>query len=63
MADVVDEAFEAMRKLAPERRDELASFVLRLAADDDDPSRAWNRPDGQFATSEQIEVAFRRFEA
>jgi hypothetical protein len=34
---MVRAAFEAMRKLAPERRDELASFVFRLAADDDDP--------------------------
>ena len=37
MADIVERAFEAIRRLAPERRDERAGLLLRLAAEDDDP--------------------------
>ena len=75
MANIGEEAFEAVRKLAPERRDELAGFILHLAADDTDPEpidpahlRAVlealeQAKSGQFATPERIEGAFRRFGA
>ena len=75
MANIVDEALEAVRKLAPERRDELADFILHLAADDSDPEpidpahlpavfeALQQAKSGQFATPERIESAFRRFEA
>jgi plasmid stabilization system protein ParE len=75
VADIVDKAFEAVRKLAPERRDEIADFIWRLAADDSDPEPIdpahlpavleglEQAKRGQFATPERIHAAFRRFEA
>jgi hypothetical protein len=74
-ADVLNEAFEAVRRLAPERRDELAELILHLAADDTDlePIDPAHLPavlealeqakSGRFATPERIEAACRRFEA
>jgi hypothetical protein len=75
VANIVEEAFEAVRKLAPERRDELAGFILHLAADDTDPEPIdpahlpavleglEQAKRGQFATPERIQAAFRRFGA
>lgn len=74
MPNVIDEAVEALRNLAPERGEELARFMLRLAANDADPEPTdpahlpavleglAQAKRGQFASSERIEAAFRSFE-
>jgi hypothetical protein len=74
MSNVVDEAFEAVRKLPPERRDELAGFMLRLAVEDSDPEPIdpahmpavleglEQAKRGQFATPERIDSALHLFE-
>ena len=73
MANVVEQAFEAMCKLTPERRDELARYVLQLAINDDQPEDIdpahlpavleglGQAASGQFASPERIEAAFRSF--
>lgn len=74
MPNVIDEAVEALRNLVPERGEELARFMLRLAANDADPEPidparlpavleglAQARR-GRFASPERIEAAFRSFE-
>ena len=73
MANVVDEAFEAIRKLPPARRDELARYMLDLAVSDNEPEAIdpahlpavldglAQAASGQFASPERIEAAFRSF--
>ena len=73
MTDLVEQAFAAVRKLSPARRDELARFVLDLANNDTDPEAIEPAHPAavlegleqaqrcQFASPERIEAAFRRF--
>ena len=74
MSDLVDDAVSAIQRLPRERREELARLVLRLANQDDDPepvdpthlpalleglAQAKRR---EFASSNELEAAFRRFD-
>ena len=74
MSDLVDDAVSAIQRLPRERREELARLVLRLANQDDDPepvdpthlpalleglAQAKRR---EFASSTELEAAFRRFD-
>ena len=74
MTDITIEAIKALTNLSSDRREELAALVLHLAQSDDEPE-AIDPADlpgvlkgleqakkGQFATVEQIERAFRRFD-
>ena len=74
MTKLLDEAIEAVRCLSTDNQDEIARAMLRLAADDGEPelidpahlgpvleglAQAKRR---QFATDEEVEAAFRRFD-
>lgn len=75
MPSVIDEAIDALRKLTPERRDELARLVLHLAVDDAEPEPIdpghlpavleglAQAERGEIATTAQVEAAYRRFDA
>jgi hypothetical protein len=75
MTKLLDAAVEAARKLPAERQDEIARVVLHLAASEEEPepiaaahlpavleglAQARRR---EFATDEDVEAAFRRFDA
>jgi hypothetical protein len=74
MTKLLEQALEAVRHLPPDSQDEIARAMLRLAAGDGEPeavdsahlpavlqglSQAERR---KFATDDQVEAAFRRFE-
>ena len=74
MTKLLDEAIEAVRCLPADNQDEIARAMLRFAADDGEPelidpahlgavleglAQAKRR---QFATDEEVEAAFRRFD-
>jgi hypothetical protein len=74
MTKLLDKALEAVRRLPSDDQDEIARAMLRLAAGDDEPepvdpahlpavlqglAEAKRR---QFATDEEVEAAFRRFD-
>lgn len=73
-APTIDDAIDALRKLPPERQQELAEYIFDLANDGSapeviDPAYRGAVLDGldhakrgQFATPEQVDAAFRRFE-
>jgi hypothetical protein len=74
MTELLDKALEAVRRLSPSSQDEIARAMLNLAADEGEPeaidpahlpsvleglAQAKRR---QFATDEDLEAAFRRFD-
>jgi hypothetical protein len=75
MTKLLDAAVEAARKLPAESQDEIARVVLHLAASEEEPEpiAATHLPavlEGlaqarrrEFATDEEVEAAFRRFDA
>jgi Ca2+-binding EF-hand superfamily protein len=74
MTKLLEEALEAVRRLPPGEQDEIARAMLNLAADenaaeDTDPAHLSAVLEGlaqakrrQFASDEEIEAAFRRFD-
>ncbi len=75
MTKLLDEAFEAIRHLSSDEQDKVAREILRLLEDDGEPeeidpahlpavleglSQARRR---EFMTDEQVEAAFRSFDA
>jgi hypothetical protein len=74
MTKLLEKALEAVRRLPPDGQDEIALAMLTLAGNDGEPeaidrahlpavleglAQARRR---QFATDEEVEAAFRRFE-
>ena len=74
MTKLLDKALEAVRRLPPDRQDEIARAMLSLAGDDNeldaiDPAHLPAVLEGlaqakrrQFAPDDEIEAAFRRFD-
>ena len=74
MTRLLEKALDAVRQLPPESQDDIARLLLRLAKGEDDPEPI--DPDhlpavleglgqirrGEFATDEEVQAAFRRFE-
>lgn len=75
MTKLLDKALEAIRKLPSNEQDKVAREILRLVEDDGEPeeidpahlaavleglAQAERR---QFASDEEVEAAFRRFDA
>ena len=71
-APTIDEAIDALRKLTPQRQQELAGYICELAQEepeDIDPAHLPAVLEGleqakrrQFASPERVAAAFRRFE-
>ncbi|HEX8165859.1 MAG TPA: hypothetical protein VF601_08735 [Beijerinckiaceae bacterium] len=75
MTKLMEQALDAVKGLSPESQDEIARLLLHLAKGDEEPESI--DPDhlpavleglgqvrrGEFATDEEVEAAFRRFEA
>ena len=74
MTKLLDQALEAVRRLPPSNQDEIAHAMLNLAGDEGEPeatdpvhlsavleglAQAKRR---QFATDDEIDAAFRRFD-
>ena len=74
MTKLLEQAMEAVRRLPPDSQDEIARAMLRLAGGSDEPetisaahlpavlkglAQARNR---DFASDEEVEAAFRRFD-
>jgi predicted transcriptional regulator len=74
MTNVVEQAFEAVRRLSPERSEELARYILQLAVDDSEPEEIdpahlpavleglAQAKRGEFATEDEIAAAFASFD-
>jgi hypothetical protein len=75
MTKLLDKALEVVRRLSPDGQDEIARAMLSLAGDDTDESAAIDpahlpavleglaqAKHRQFASDDEIEAAFRRFE-
>lgn len=74
MTKLLEQAVEAVSVLSPEEQDEIARLMLHLAANCDEPEDIdpADLPDvlegleqmrrGEFATEEEVEAAFRRFD-
>lgn len=74
MTDLLEKAVEAVRRLAPEAQDEIARAMLQLAEDEEESGpiapedlaavqEALAEVDrGEFASDEEVEAAFRRFD-
>ena len=70
-APTIEDAIDALRKLSPERQQELASYICHLANDepeDIDPADLPSVLEGmaqaerrQFATEEKVAAVFARF--
>ena len=71
----LEQAIDALRKLPPERQDDLAEYILQLAATSDSEPVEIDPADlpfvleglaqitrGEFATPEQVAAAFRSFD-
>jgi hypothetical protein len=74
MTELLDKALEAVRRLPPRSQDEIAEAMLTLAGEEGEPeaidpahlsavmeglAQAKGR---QFATDDEVEAAFRRFD-
>ena len=71
---LLDRAVETVRRLPPDNQDRIARAMLRLAVDDEEPEPIdpahlsdvleglAQLSRGEFATEEEIEQAFRRFD-
>jgi len=74
MTKLLDQALEVVTKLSPDEQDEIARAMLDLAAENGEPEavdaahlpailRALTQTrEGQFATDEEIDAAFNRFD-
>jgi predicted transcriptional regulator len=73
MTKLLDEALEAVRRLPPDRQDEIAKAMLVLSEGDGEPAvesahlsaaleGLAQAKRGEFATEAEIEAIFRRFE-
>jgi hypothetical protein len=73
MTKLLEKAVEAVRALSAEEQDEIARLILRLTSDDEpEPIDPADLPHvleglaqmrrGEFATDEEVEAAFRRFD-
>ena len=74
MTKLLDKALEAVRRLPPSSQDEIARAMLNLAGNEGEPETIdpahlpsvleglAQAKRGQFATDEEIEAAFRRFD-
>ena len=74
MTKLLDKALRAVQQLSPEEQDEIARAILRLARRGEDPEPIEpahleavlegleQARRGEFATPEEIETAFRRFD-
>jgi hypothetical protein len=74
MTELLDKALEAVRRLPPGSQDEIAHAMLTLAGDEGapeaiDPAHLTAVLEGlaqakrrQFATDDEVEAAFRRFD-
>ena len=71
----IDQAIDALRKLTPQRQDDLAGYIMQLATTDDRQPEDIEAADlpfvleglaqikrGEFATPEQVASAFRSFD-
>lgn len=70
----IDQAIDALRRLTPQRQDDLAGYIMQLATDDRKPEdvELADLPfvleglaqikRGEFATPEQVASAFRSFD-
>ena len=74
MTKLMERALEAVRRLPPDSQDEIARAMLTLAGEDEpepiDPAHLQDVLESlaqaqrrRFATDEEVETAFRRFEA
>ena len=71
-APTIDDAIAALRKLSPERQQELAGYICDLAHEEPEEIDPAHLPAvlegleqaerGQFASPERVAAAFRRFE-
>ena len=70
----IDQAIDALRRLTPQRQQEIAGYICALAVDDREPEGI-DPADlpfvldglaqikrGEFATPEQVDAAFRSFD-
>ena len=74
MTKLLEQALEAVRRLPPDTQDEIARAMLNLAGDEGqpeeiDPAHLPSVLEGlaqakrrQFATDDEVEAAFRRFD-
>lgn len=74
MTKLLEKALEAVRKLAPEGQDEIARAMLQFATNDSEPEEIdpahlpavlrglAQAKHGEFASDEEVEAAFRRFD-
>lgn len=74
MTKLLEQALEAIRRLPPDTQDEIARAMLKLAGDEEEPEPIdpAHLPDvleslaqakrRHFATDEEVEAAFRRFD-
>ena len=73
MTKLLEQALDAVKQLSPESQDEIARLLLHLAqGDEPEPIDPDHLPAvleglgqvrrGEFATDEEVEAAFRRFE-
>ena len=74
MTKLLEKALEAVRQLSPDSQDEIAQAMLYLAAADAEPEPVdpahlpaileglAQARRGEFATEEEVEAAFRRFD-
>lgn len=74
MTKLFDKALQAIRRLPAERQDEIARTILRLVDDDEEPepiepadlpavlAGLAQARRNEFASDEEVEAAFRRFE-
>ena len=74
MTKLLEQALDAIRQLPPESQDDIARLLLHLTKDEEpEPIDPEHLPavleglgqvrQGEFATDEEVEAAFRRFEA
>jgi hypothetical protein len=73
MTKLLEKALEAVRKLSPEEQDEVARAMLHFARNDGEPEEIdpthvpavleglAQAKRGEFATDDDVEAAFRRF--
>ena len=74
MTKLLDKALERVRRLPSENQDEIARAMLQLAGNDAEPEvidaahlsavleGLGQRSRGEYATAEEVEAAFRRFD-
>jgi len=75
MTKLLEKALEAVRKLSPEEQDEIAQAMLQFAENDGEPEAIdpahlpavlnglAQAKRGEFASDEEVEAVFRRFDS